>query len=263
MKFTIAPLVLLLCIAGRINAQTIPYDSLTIDSLYGSFGGTGLYNIEGPPDRAVATLTSSSVVSAQFFAGSELVTFQKGAAMHVYWLRLNNTDSAAADINFVELKNGGLVRSTITPIRIMEGGPVNVLQETTINIPDTGYNTLQITIGADTGASICWIDAVSLIQSGVAAVDLPLYAAATMQCYPNPVEHGSSASIELSAPVSGRAELVVFDELGQEIEHVPVGELSAGTSEIATLRLERAGVFFARLIIDGWVVGTPLKWVAK
>ncbi len=199
MKFTIAFLALFLSsFVGKAKAQLVPYDSLAVNSLYGGAGNVpDADNIEGPPDDAVVTLGSTSFISAQFFAGSQLVTLQKGAEMHVYWLRLNNTDSAAADIYFTELNDGVAERSTINPTRVMENTPtVNQLHETTIVVPDTGYNTLSITIGADTGASIAWLDAIILMQSGVAAVGEPsINVAPLLTSYPNPFEHGAMAKV--------------------------------------------------------------------
>lgn len=267
MKFTIAFLALFLSsFVGKAKAQLVPYDSLAVNSLYGGAGNVpDADNIEGPPDDAVVTLGSTSFISAQFFAGSQLVTLQKGAEMHVYWLRLNNTDSAAADIYFTELNDGVAERSTINPTRVMENTPtVNQLHETTIVVPDTGYNTLSITIGADTGASIAWLDAIILMQSGVAAVGEPsINVAPLLTSYPNPFEHGAMAKVEISAPTTGTGELVIFDALGREIERVPVGELNAGASEQSEIRLNRAGVYFARLQIDGVQVGAPLKLIAE
>ncbi|HEX5316003.1 MAG TPA: hypothetical protein VFX22_05060, partial [Candidatus Kapabacteria bacterium] len=198
-----------------------------------------------------------------FVAGTQVVILQKGAEMHVYWQR-QSTDSSAAEIQFMAF-DANLFPLHYGPIvRVMETGPLFESKETTITVPDTGYNALSITIGADTGASTCSLDAIILMQSGVVdGVSEQLASRGpVLASYPNPFEHSSLETVHIDAPASGRAELWVSDALGREVERVPIGELQPGGQDVS-ISLKEAGIFFARLVIDGAPSGAPLKLVAE
>ena len=263
MKFTITLIGLLFFLASSAAiAQTVPYDSLAVDTIITGSGVSNPDNVKGNPDTRQATLTSSSLLSVQFAAGHDIVTLQKGATIHVYWLR-EASDSSAADIQFLHYDyNTGIPRLGPT-VRIMELGDLNAEKETDMIVPDTGYNALQVTIAADTGAGICWIDAITLMQSGTAGVEEQLASReAVLASYPNPFEHSSPETVHIDAPVSGRGELLISDALGREVERMPVGELHAGGQDVS-LSMNQTGIFFARLMIDGAPVGPPLKLVAE
>jgi hypothetical protein len=120
-----------------------------------------------------------------------------------------------------------------------------------------------MSVAGDSGANSFYIDAMELLQSGVAAVggsDAP--GRFVLASYPNPFEHSSLATLHIDAPDAGRGELLVSDALGREVERVLIGELHAGGQDV-NFALGRAGVFFARLFIEGAAVGGPLKLVAE
>lgn len=268
MKFHVAFLAALFTfsVASRVSAQNIPYDSLAVNYLITDAGIDNPENIEGLPDKAEITLMTSQFLGVMFQAGTQAVTFQKGAEIHVYWQR-QLTDSSAADIEFMAF-DANLVPLKYGPtVRVMETGPPYESKETTITVPDTGYsgyNALSITIASDTGADNCSLDAIILMQSGVVdGVSEQLASReAVLASYPNPFEHSSLETVHIDAPASGRGELWVSDALGREVERVPIGELQPGGQDVS-ISLKGAGIFFARLMIDGAPVGPPLKLVAE
>ncbi|SRR5581483_9681156 len=244
-------------------AQVVtPYDSLAIDSSITTLGVQNPQNVYGKPDKSQAQLSSSSVLTVQFAAGGNIVTLQKNAPLHFYWIR-ETADSCGMDIQFMYFGfNGGVPR--FGPIvRVMETGPLEIPNETTINVPDTGYNALQITIAADSGASTAYLDAITLIQGGTAGIQpTAVLSRALLTNYPNPFEHSVSTTVHIDAPTAGQGMLLISDALGREIEQVPLGMLNGGEQE-TKVQLETAGVFFARLVIDGNTVGAPLKLIAE
>jgi hypothetical protein len=133
----------------------------------------------------------------------------------------------------------------------------------TIIVPDTGFNAMSVSVVVDSGGNSFWLDAITLVQSGTAGVEEQHRAQeAVLASYPNPFEHSSRVAVHIDAPKAGRGELLISDALGREVERMPIGELQAGAQDVS-IGLDRAGIFFARLLIEGAPIGSPLKLVAE
>ena len=144
-----------------------------------------------------------------------------------------------------------------------ENIPVNTEDMVTIIIPDTGFNAISVSVAVDSGGNSFWIDAITLVQAGEAGVSgSSAPQQAVLESYPNPFEHASPVTVHIDAPEPGRGVLSISDALGREVERVSTGELYAGAQDV-TVGMDNAGVFFARLFIDGVPVGGPLKLIAK
>jgi hypothetical protein len=256
-------LLLVLATATRVSAQFIPYDSIPIDSVFFATDTTYLDSIQGGADQRQAHMGEGDYFAVQFATSSHQVVFMdSGSVLHVYWSRVSS-DSCAMDIQFQNYNFSG------TPIlgptvHIIESGPENVWNMTTVVVPDTGYNTLQISLGAsgnagEPGADSCFLDAIVLIQGGTASVAQGIGAGQPVLAnYPNPFYHASGTRIQVHAPAAGIGTLSVMDALGHEVARVPLGAIGMGDQEVS-LALEHAGIFFVRLYMDGAPVGSPLE----
>lgn len=150
-------------------------------------------------------------------------------------------------------------------VTFLEGYPLNHPAMYSITVPDTGFNALQITVAADTGANSLYLDAIVLVQndSVFASVSSPSNISETVLAgYPNPFLHSASTMLRVTSPESGQAVLSIRDMLGREVMQLPLGEVDAGEQDIR-IALDRAGIFFARLQVNGQWVGAPLKITAE
>jgi hypothetical protein len=257
-------LFLVLAMSVRASAQkTVTYDSIPIDSVFYATYPAYADSLEGSSDHQQVHIGGSDFYAVQFSdIEHQVVLMDSGAELDVYWSRVSS-DSCAMDIQFQYYNYAG------TPIlgptvHLIESGPENVWQKSIILVPRSGYNTLQISLGSSgnagqPGADSCFFDAIVLIQSGLASVAQPAGMQRTvLMNYPNPFFHSSGTHVRVNAPYAGVGMLSVSDALGREIAQMPLGELNSGDQE-ASLSLERAGVYFVRLYIDGTPVGSPLE----
>ena len=122
---------------------------------------------------------------------------------------------------------------------------------TTIKIPDTGFNSLQIGVAVNgneqPGADSCFIDAIVLVQTGNVTAGVA-HAIGTQQPalmnYPNPFYHASGTRVQVHAPVAGIGILSVSDVLGREVINIPLGAISAGDENVS-IALETRRVFIS------------------
>ncbi|MHB8392857.1 MAG: hypothetical protein ACYDBH_25320, partial [Acidobacteriaceae bacterium] len=152
---------LILSYARIATAQVMPYDSLAMDSLITNTGVENSQNVLGLPDTRQATLSSSSILTGMFTTGKHVITFDKGSQIDVYWIR-ETSDSAAAGIQFMGFDTNLFPTHFGPTDTIVETGPEQQENETTLTVPDTGFNAIQITIAGIPGASIAYVDAVIL-----------------------------------------------------------------------------------------------------
>ena len=80
--------------------------------------------------------------------------------------------------------------------------------------------------------------------------------------YPNPLKQVTAATIQVQSPSAGVGTLVISDLLGNEVLSLALGQVNVGKQEFK-LTLNRSGVFFARLKVDGELVGPALKLSAE
>ncbi len=252
----------MLAMATRASAQTVTYDSIPIDSAFYAADPTYLDSIEGAPNHMQAHMGEGDIFAVQFAINQQVVTMDSGATLHVYWNRVSS-DSCAMDIQFQDYNFSGTPRLGPT-VHMIESGPENVWNMTTILVPNSGYNTLQLSLGVNPnpdqpGADSCFLDAIELVQNGSAAVGQ--YAVSqqpTLLNYPNPFYHSSGTNVRIHATSAGMGMLSVVDALGREVNQVALGELSPGDREVS-LAMEAAGVYFVRLLVDGVPSGAPLQ----
>jgi hypothetical protein len=221
-------------------------------------------SILGGPDQRQARMGGSDFFAVQFSdVEHHPVTFEKGAVMHVYWSRVSS-DSCAMTIQFMHFDYSSPGPPNGPTDTIYERGPENVWNMTIITIPDTGFNALQIGVdingnAGQPGADSCFIDAIVLVQSGLASVAQPMGALqVTLMNYPNPFYHSTGTRVRINTPFAGMGMLSITDALGREVAQVPLGEVASGDQE-ASISVERAGVFFVRLYMDCTPVGAPLE----
>ena len=264
MKLKAASIIILLTFTfiGRAAAQVTPYDSLSADSSIGSYGITNQDFAKGPVDGQEAVFGPSGSMSMEFAMNGQPVEFQMGAPIHIYWATQTH-DSNAAWVQFVYLDQAlRLVRSG-PQVFVNEAGPLNEPRMMSITVPDTGYNTLQISVAADSGANSFYLDAMTLIQHGFAAVSQRLdVQAVVLASFPNPFLHSTSTILRVATPIPGKALLYVTDMLGREVMQLPLGEIGEGEQDVK-VTLDHAGIFFARLSVNGEWVSTPLKLTAE
>jgi hypothetical protein len=247
-----------------LASQQVHYDSLAVDSMFLNLGVQNPDLVRGLPDTRQAYLHGgSSYLGVQFTAGGAPVTFTKGAEIHVYWVR-ETGDSCGADVQFVNFNFDAPTQTRLGPtVKMIEGGQQNVARVSVITVPDTGFNALQITVGADTGANSCYLDAIILMQPGDAGVfDAILASRVILRSYPNPFLRSSPATLRINSPISGHGVLAISDALGREVEQIAVGEVAPGDRDV-NLSFDHSGIFFARLLVDGEPIGAPLKLTSE
>jgi hypothetical protein len=260
MKFKAASIIILLTFTfiGRAAAQATPYDSLSVDSLIGAYGVTNQNFVKGPVDGQEAIFGPSGSMSVQFAVNEHPVEFQMGAPVHIYWTTQTN-DSNGAWFQFVELDQDLRLVRTGPQVFINETGPLNEPRMMSIAVPDTGYNTLQISVAIDSGANSFYLDAITIIQHGFAAVsEGQKLQASSLESFPNPFLHSANTTLRVTMPVSGKAILSVTDMLGREVMQLPLGNRSEGEQDVK-VTIDHAGIFFARLNVNGEWTGVPLR----
>jgi hypothetical protein len=265
MKSSILSILVILTLSwfGRANAQGVPYDSVAVDSVI-SLGGL----VDDPnfitniPDGLEAHFHPDAALAVQFVVNGAPLLFEKGAKLHLYWRgQASAEDSNVAIIDLERVENYILYHHVAIDTLFESIGPQEM--ETILTVTDTGYNTIGIGTDADTGANSFWLDAVVLMQSGTASVGRTLdIEQIVLAGYPNPFLHSASTTLRVTSPESGQAVLSIRDMLGREVMQLPLGELDAGEQDIR-IALDRAGVFFARLQVNGQWVGAPLKITAE
>lgn len=258
-------LLLTFALSARLSAQTVTYDSIPIDSVFYAADTTYLDSLQGGPDGLQAHMGEGDYFAVQFAASNrQVVTMDSGAVLQVYWDR-ESSDSCAMDIEFQYYNFSGT--PTLGPtVYMVEAGPEHIPNMTTIVVPGSGYNTLQLSLGAsgnagEPGADSCFLDAIVLVQHGTATAAVAASVSApqpALMNYPNPFYHTMGTRVQVHAPVAGTGLLSVTDALGREVARVPLGELDAGDVE-TNLTLDRAGIFFVRLYVNGTPTGSPLE----
>ena len=265
---------LLSCLCVRpAQAQVVHYDSLAIDSVVSAGVDNPDFVKGNPGDGLVSHFNPTGFLGTQFFVNGTPVDFQKGTALHFYW-RKSLVDSSVGDIQFFRLDDLGHFAITGPILRLNEAGPINVEEVASIRVPDTDINGKQITalynnivIGVaadpDVSATSFWLDAVELMQSGTMGVSESANAQLVLlENYPNPFLTSNGTTVRLNAPKVGNAEVILTDLLGRGVTIIPVGELSAGASELK-IAPPHPGTYIARLRMDGEFVGAPLKITAE
>lgn len=268
MKLTIAFFGLLFLFAARTAvAQTTPYDSAFLESplLYHTGTLTDTDFLFGKADKFSCHLGADGDLSARFRVGSQEITMQKGDSIHIYWNipSIVPGDSNVGIIRLQRVDDNQIPNGNDSIYYVKEASQTNSEGMETLIVPDTGRNAIGIGLAVDSGGTSFWIDAIVLIQKGTAAVsDQSVPQEAVLASYPNPFEHSSRETVHIDAPASGRGELLLSDALGREMERVAIGEVHAGGQDVS-IGLDRAGIFFARLLIEGAPIGPPLKLVAE
>ncbi len=247
-------------------AQITHYDSVSLNSpLIFASGVTDTSFLFGNPDGSSAHFGNGGEIADRFRVGSTVVPMQKGDTIHVFWNipSIAPADSNVGRIHLQRLSDDFKLTGEAT-YDIVEPRTINTEEMATIIVPDTGYNAIAVEMASDTGGNSFWLDAITMRQSGVAAVNAPsALSGAILTSYPNPIEHGSRAMVHIVSPEAGKGELVIYDALGQEVERVPVGELSSGSAEDVPVLLDRSGIFIARLYVDGAPAENVLKLIAE
>jgi len=272
MKFCVAffSLLLTLTAVSSASGQTVHYDSLAVDSMLPSFNPAVLnptYAEDFPNGTSAQFMGDGEIDGMRFIAGDSSVVMQKDQRLEIYWKigSIVPGDSNIAQIHLQRVYDDKLydTAAIFYVIEPNETNEINVEGMKTIIVPDTGYNSISVNVASNFGGNSFWLDAITLVQSGTAGVSEQLASReAVLASYPNPFEHSSRVAVHIDAPASGRGELLISDALGREVERVPIGELQPGGQDVS-LAMNQAGIFFARLLIDGTPVGPPLKLVAE
>jgi hypothetical protein len=252
---------LLTFVATCAFAQIIPFDSAALGSpLIFPDNIQDTSSMFGGPDGNSAHFVGDAECAVHFVVGSMPITMQKGDSIHVYWKipSIAPGDSNVAQIHLQDLDTNFILRNDV-PYLIWETGPLNVESMATIIVPDTGFNTIGINIATDTGGTSFWLDAMELVQTGFAAVAQTIgVEQPVLLNYPNPFYHTSGTHVQVHAAVAGTGLLSVTDALGREVARVPLGALTAGDL-VTNITLDRAGIFFVRLYVNGVPTGSPLE----
>jgi hypothetical protein len=248
--------------AMRVSAQTVTYDSASLASPFVfAFSIQDDSAMLGNPDGTCAQFADGASCALRFMVATTAITMQKGDSIHIYW-KIPSLAPGDSNVAQVQLQNldENLKPHGDTAFLVLESSPLNVEGMSTIIVPDTGFNAIGIDVSSlQFGGNSFWLDAMVLVQKGTAGVvTASSFQQPMLANYPNPFYHSSGTHVEVHVPVAGIGVLSVTDALGREVKRVPMGELSAGDIE-ATLSLDRAGVFFVRLFIDGEPYGVPLE----
>jgi hypothetical protein len=253
---------LLLSLATRASAQTMPYDSASLQNPFlVNFGAIQdpTYML-GNPDGNSAHFTNGGECALRFRVDSSTLTMKKGQSIHIYW-KIPSVAVGDSNVATIHLQNldDNFVLHRDTSFHVWQPSVIATEEMETIIVPDTGFNTVAIGIATDTGGTSFWLDAMVLVQSGVAAVDQTAgFHQPILTNYPNPFYHTVGTHIQVHTAVAGLGMLSVTDALGREVTRMPLGELSAGEKDL-DLQLECVGVFFVRLFVDGIPTGAPLE----
>lgn len=264
-----------LLLSARLSAQGIHhYDSIPIGIVFYASNPMYIDSIKGDQDLFQADIGGSDFYAVQFAdENNQVVTMDSGSIMHVYWER-GSTDSCALKITFLAPNSAGIEVGGDT-VNIIQGDSLFVPHMTTVIVPKSRYNGLQLTVDGnpnvgEAGATTAFVDAIVLLQGGVSAVSQPAASNGPMlRCYPNPfpAQTGTRIAINLSTtstnPSSGDALLVVTDAMGREVDRVPLGQISSGSMYDSHIIPGTSGIFFVRLMVDGRTIGAPIEISAE
>jgi len=251
-----------LCV-GTASAQiTTPYDSLAIDSVLTASGTDSPQNVEGLPDSKEATVSpSSGLLGVDFYVNGAPLRLQKGAQLHFYWEKLTS-DSCGGFIAFIHLPdevNPNYSAPSGDTALVMEGGEINQEQMTTLIVPDTAINNISIEVAAYEKATLFYIDAIIIDQGGKESVALQQnQSSVLLSSYPNPFYRAAGTTLHVTSNTEGNGQIRIYDVLGNIVEQAQVGELTPGEQAVK-IALDRPGIFFARLFVNGQPSGEPLK----
>ena len=269
--FSFAFLLVSLTGATGTHAQTV--DSVGMNNIIAALNVDFPTSALGFKDNTQAVLNLQGLFDLGYQNSQGLVTFQHGAIMHLYWNK-QTADSAAAIMQYVQFTSTGIEVTRGPKVLISEGGFPGQTHETVIVVPDTGaYNGLDFTLTDSLssggipltgfGAKDFFLDAVVLIQKVIpAAVGDRTTNAASFTSFPNPLLHGSTLTFNAVTQRSGITQVVISDMLGRTIETVSLGNIDAGEHAIK-LPFDHAGLFVARLLVDGVQSGPAVKITAE
>ena len=269
MQLRTAIVILLLSItfAQRSAAQGTQYDSLGLNKIAQAAGVDNPQAILGFADGQEVHITGSLGIIARYFVNGQSLAFGKGDTIHIHWRRQssNPPDSNVGLIHLQRLSE--TYRETgDTAYQLNEDlSPINEVEMTSIVVPDTGFNAIDIECDALHGGNSLWLDAIVLLQSGTASVnsnDNSVKQPSVLSNYPNPFPHSTSTLLHITSPETGQGLLSVTDMLGREVMQLPLGNLEEGSQDVKLI-LDHAGTFFTRLRINDTWVGVPLKITAE
>jgi hypothetical protein len=260
-------------LSGTANAQkTSPYDTLYLDiPLPNVVQGVDYPALmTGRPDSTPAHYSGSAYSASRMtpWPGGPAVTMQKGLQLIIYYF-IPTPQTHPTDVNVGRLRlqrlDDNFIPNGETDFVFHEPGPNNAEHKIVFTIPDTGFNTVALEVATDSEGNSLWIDAVVLVQAGVAGVT-PIQGAGvpTLSSYPNPFYRAAGTTVSFTSNVQGSGVLRIYDLLGNEVSQAAVGELSLGEQNVK-IAFDRAGIFFARLFVNGEPSGSgePLKIVSE
>jgi hypothetical protein len=251
-------------LCGNAQAQIItPYDTLYLDTPFLVNGVDYPALMTGRPDSTPAHFSGDAYSASRMtpWLGGPGITMAKGNTLVIYYFIPSSaqpTDSILGRLRLQSLDEN-FVLGEETDIIFREPGPKELEHEINITIPDTGFNAIGLEVATDSGGNSLWIDAVVMVQSGLASVaEAGQSYAPLLASYPNPFYRSDGTTLRVTSNAPGYGLLRIYDVLGNEVTQVPVGELTEGEQNVK-IALDRAGIFFARLFVNGSPSGAPLK----
>jgi hypothetical protein len=258
---------LLLASAASSKAQAIVMDSVWADSIYLDIS----LGVQSPEltlheaDNKFGVLGNGAEFSLMFKnkTGTAARVIKPNATINVYCKKDTKVDSSAGLIAFVRTDAEGVILDQ-SPYFLLGDG-IN-----TITVPNSSYTyaLFQLSgLGDPNGAKSFMIDAVQLIQEED-KVNVPRsYTESASRItgnYPNPFVSGTSGGTTLVFSLEREADIVVLvvDALGREVAREPLGMMQSGTQK-AQVQVKEAGLYIARLIVDGELSGSAYKLIAK
>ncbi|MEI8134222.1 MAG: T9SS type A sorting domain-containing protein [bacterium] len=242
-----------------------------IDSVYASvfyLGDAGVLNVSdstllfGKPDDRIAVFAKSSStcdVAFQNFDHNDLLPIKKTSSIIIWGKKATDVDSSAGQVIFEKFDMGGSLVSS-KPFYLADG--INV-----IPVPGDDYVYVEISLALPsppyvTYAKKYFVDAVALVQdtSHSVSVHPPTINLNSFANYPNPFNRNTTVRFENE--VAGNAVVMITDALGRQITSVTAGFCESGVHEIPTSLLN-AGIYFARVFIDGKASGTSIKLISE
>ncbi len=249
--------------AGNASSQWVTNDSAN-GLIYGTLGEPYAHNAEGPPDLRYAPMdsTSASTLDMGFSrdtAKHRWLPILPKARLVIYGAKDPNKDSSALSLRFFAVDASGALTAESREF-IVEPGVA------TITVPDTMYTYLELTTtgaGTKVGSHGFYLDAITLYENfgalGVGQYIAPKVAA--LANYPNPFTAGMRTNINVHLDRPGTAIVVISDIVGREVSRSVLGPVSSGDHTVS-FRAPGAGVYYARLMINGAFSGPMLKMAA-
>jgi hypothetical protein len=254
-------------LCGTAMAQKIVhYDTLYMDT---PFIVSQNNNVDYPalmtgrPDSTPTHFTGDGFSASRMtpWPGGPAITMGKGNTLVIYYFIPSSALSTDSILGRLRLQsvNEQFQLGAETDFVFREPGPKELEHEIDITIPDTGFNAVGLEIATDSGGNSLWIDAVVMVQSGEAGVaEADQYSASLLKSYPNPFYRTTGTTLRVTSTMVGNGLLRIYDVLGNQVAQVPVGELTEGEQDVK-VSLDRAGIFIARLFVNGEPNGAPLK----